>query len=180
MRLELKDIKEGILEQEYSCSPDEFPELVTLAEEGGPQYHQPIMFRLRFQRIGQLVEVDGTLDATVRLKCGRCLEEFEQTVSETFSLTFTPQPDAMECDDEMELADEDLGLINYKDEILELHGPLQEQLILAIPISPLCGNKCQGLCPECGVNLNEQKCHCVRKVFNNKFTQLAGLDFTKK
>ena len=177
MRLELKDIKGDGLEQAFSCTLPDFPELAALVAEGGPVFEGALTFELRFQRTGQFVEVDGHLEALVGLKCGRCLQGFEQPLSEFFSLTFIPQVDESECDEEVELEGEELGLIPYQDDIIELHDPLQEQLLMAIPIRPLCAESCCGLCPECGNNLNIDTCDCARKPFNNKFTALAGMNF---
>ena len=179
MYLELKDIKGEELEQVYTCTLSDFPDLVALAEEGGPVFDEPLNFRLRFQRTGQLVEVDGSFSATVDLKCGRCLQEFKQPLAESFALTFVPQSADVESDEEVELEAEELGLIPYVEETLKLRDPLQEQLLMAIPISPLCHESCRGLCPECGNNQNVEACDCMRKPFNNKFTALAGMKFKK-
>ncbi len=179
MRLELKDIKGDGLEQAYTCTLSDFPDLVALAEEGGPVFDEPLSFALRFQRTGQFVEVDGRFDAVVGLKCGRCLQDFKQSLAEAFTLTFVPHRDDVEIDEEIELETEELGLIPYSEETLELRDPLQEQLLMAIPISPLCAESCQGLCPECGGNRNRQACDCTRKPFNNKFTALTGMNFRK-
>ncbi|MEA3363901.1 MAG: DUF177 domain-containing protein [Thermodesulfobacteriota bacterium] len=177
MRLELKDIKGGVLEQEYSCTLSDFPDLIAIAEDGGSRFSEPLEFQLRLQRTGQFVEVDGCLNATVGLQCGRCLQSFEQSLSESFVLTFSPLCDEDQVAEEVELEAEELGLIVYEDDLLELQEPLQEQLLMAIPINPLCTTSCQGLCPECGENLNVTRCDCVKKPFNNKFTALADIEF---
>ncbi|MDX2481679.1 MAG: DUF177 domain-containing protein [Desulfuromusa sp.] len=179
MRLELKDIKRGALEQDYSCSLIEFPDLIEIAEDGGPKFSEPLTFHLRFQRSGQFVEVDACLGAVVVLQCGRCLQGFEQSLTESFTLTFVPQLKRSETEEEVELEADELGLIVYEDEILELQEALQEQLLLAVPISPTCNASCRGLCPTCGINLNVEKCDCDRRPFNNKFTVLAKIDFKK-
>ena len=179
MQLELKDIKGGKLEQEYSCCLTDFPELNLLAKDGGPRFSEPLVFNLRLQKTGKFVEVDGHLDAVVSLNCGRCLQSFDQSLSESFSVTFVPRQKENETDEDIELKADELGLVAYNDETLELGDTLQEQLLLAVPISPLCQQDCKGLCPECGTNLNIETCHCSRKPFNNKFTALAGMEFKK-
>ncbi|MEA3544802.1 MAG: DUF177 domain-containing protein [Thermodesulfobacteriota bacterium] len=180
MRLELKDIKGEGLEQGYSCSLSEFPDLSAIAEGGGPKFSEPLVFKLRLQRTGTFVEVDGCLDAVVTLKCGRCLQGFELPLSELFTLTFVPcLPGDNETEEEVELETGDLGLITYADEVLELQDPLQEQLLMAVPISPVCQSSCKGLCPECGTDLNVMRCGCVRTPFNSKFTVLANIDCKK-
>jgi len=176
MELELKAIRDNLLEQTLLCEPAEFPVLHQLQDEVG--FTAPIEFRLRFQKSGQLIEVEGGLTTSVRFACGRCLQQFEREISGDFAFTFTPfvaeEPESEE-DAEVELETDDLGLVFYRDETLELLHPLQDQLVMALPISPLCADKCQGLCPECGVNLNTEKCNCEKKVFNNKFSALADL-----
>ena len=180
MHLELKDIKGDGLEQVYTCALSDFPDLEAMVDEGGPVFNEPLIFKLRFQRTGQFVEVDGHFNAVVELKCGRCLQGFKQSLSEAFTLTFVPQSNDAESDEEeIELEAEELGLTPYSEETLKLRDPLQEQLLMAIPISPLCDKLCQGLCPECGGNRNNKACNCTRKPFNNKFTALAGMDFKK-
>ncbi len=179
MKIELKDIKAGVMDQEYSCSLIDFPDLQTLADDGGSKFYSPLVFKLRLQRTGKFVEVDGHFEALMNLKCGRCLQDFDYQVGESFTFTFVPQVEKDETEEEVELEATELGLTTYKDDILELQEPLQEQLLMAIPISPLCSTACQGLCPECGVNLNVTKCDCVGKPFNNKFTVLADMSFKK-
>jgi uncharacterized protein len=179
MRLELKDIKGGVLEQDYSCTLNDFPDLIALAEEGGPQFEEPIAFHLRLQRTGQMVEVDGRVSATLQLSCGRCLKRFKQKVSDTFALTFSPLTEESPTEDEIELESEELGLIVYHDDILDLRGPLQEQLLMTIPISPVCDAGCPGLCHECGADLNIAQCGCKKKIFNNKFSVLADISLDK-
>jgi uncharacterized protein len=179
VQLELKDIKGGELEQEYSCSLVDFPELNLFTEDGGPRFREPMVFKLRLQQTGKFVEVDGHLDAVVALSCGRCLQDFDLSLSESFSVTFVPRRKDNETDEEVELEADELGLVSYDDETLELRDTLQEQLLMAVPISPLCKKTCKGLCPECGTNLNIETCNCTRKPFNNKFTALAAMEFKK-
>ncbi|MBN1957198.1 MAG: DUF177 domain-containing protein, partial [Desulfuromonadales bacterium] len=175
MRLELKDIKGGVLEQDYSCTLADFPDVGALAVQDGPRFEEPIVFRLRFQRTGQIVEVDGRLSAFLQLHCARCLKPFRQEVSELFSVTFSPHAEDMCNEDDIELEADELGLVGYQDEILDLAGPLQEQLLMAIPIRPLCDVNCPGLCHECGADLNVSPCDCEKKPFNNKFSVLADV-----
>ena len=179
MRLELKDIKDGILKQQLSFAADEFPVLREMMQHDEAQFSQPISFELRLQKSGQLIEVDGRLSTSVDLSCGRCLQSYEKRLRGDFAFTFTPYvPDEASSEDaevEVELDTDELGLVYYKDETLDLLTPLQDQLVMALPISPVCQDDCQGLCSECGCNLNTDSCDCVKKPFNSKFSALAGL-----
>ncbi|HEX9136023.1 MAG TPA: DUF177 domain-containing protein, partial [Nitrospirota bacterium] len=39
---------------------------------------------------------------------------------------------------------------------------VKEQLLISIPMVPLHGPDCKGLCPVCGTNLNEAACSCQK------------------
>ncbi len=179
MRLELKEIIDGVLEREYCCSATDFQVLAELAAAEDIHFNDPLVFSLRLQKTGQIVEVDGTLAASAGVKCGRCLQPFVQQIAANFSLTFTPLVVQEETAEEIELDADELGLIYYRGETLELLDPLQEQIVMSIPIGPLCANGCLGLCPECGCDLNTTRCDCVKQPFNNKFGALADLKVDK-
>jgi uncharacterized protein len=183
LRLELKDIKDGNLSQQLSYKVADFPVLLEMQQRGEVSFVAPIDFQLRFQKSGQLVEVDGQLATTVKLGCGRCLQDYRVELTGEFAFTYTPyvaeELDPADQEVEVELETDELGLVYYKDETLELQQPLQDQLVMALPISPLCADTCKGLCSECGCNLNVDSCRCEKKIFNNKFSALAGLKIDK-
>ena len=177
MRLELKDISDSGLVQEYTCSLEEFPLLLELQNQEEFHFVGPIAFRLRLQRVGQIVEIDGFFTASLAITCGHCLQGFQLPLAGDFALTYTPlSPDtSAELPEELELDADELGLVYYKNDTLELLQPLQEQVLMAVPMSPVCSENCKGLCPECGCDLNKKSCHCEKKAFNNRFSALAGL-----
>jgi uncharacterized protein len=175
VQLELKHIKGGQLEQDYTCAARDFPELQELASTGDSAYRDPICLRLRFTQSGRMVEVAGHIRATLDLTCGCCLGVFEYELAEDFALTFVPEMEPADPALEQELEPDELGLIPYSEDRLELLIPVQEQLLLVVPMHPLCSAECRGLCPVCGVDLNTINCRCEKKVFNNKFESLARL-----
>lgn len=175
MRVELKHIKGGLLEQEYTCDPADFPDLVNPAVQGDVGYQGPISVRLRFRQSARMVEVDGCLEATLTLVCGRCLTTFEYELVEPVAMTFVPEAEEDEAAEEREIDQLELGMIPYRDDCLELLIPLQEQLLMAVPIRALCSSDCKGLCPECGADGNLAACGCEKKLFNSKFGVLAKL-----
>ena len=175
MQLELKYIKGRQLEQDYSFNAGDFPELGVLAGTGGSAYRSPINLRLRFVPSGRMIEVTGHIKAILDLTCGSCLGTFEYELTEDFALTFVPEVAQTELVPEQELEPDELGLIPYRDDRLELLLPVQEQLLMAVPMHPLCAVNCRGLCPHCGVDLNTTPCSCEKKVFNSKFGVLAQI-----
>ena len=49
----------------------------------------------------------------------------------------------------------------YQGDRLDLGEVVREQVLLGLPLKPLCREDCQGLCPRCGKNRNAGPCGCT-------------------
>ena len=91
----------------------------------------------------------AAFNASVSAACVRCLDPFSQPLSIEFTELYTFPSRAQE-DTELIVPAE--GKINF--------APLlREYMLLAMPINPVCRESCQGICHECGINLNKGKCN---------------------
>lgn len=102
--------------------------------------------RMSRTREGILMQVRA--ETEVLTLCVRCLSEiFLPVEAEYEDLYQFPSRHREETD-----------LILPNDGYLDLRLVYREYLILSIPIKGLCRSVCQGLCAECGANLNETTC----------------------
>jgi uncharacterized protein len=112
---------------------------------------------------GTTVHIRGHLTGTAEIDCARCLERYPVALGQELDLFYMPrvvgQPDAQE--EEVELSDRDVVVGYYDGDRLDLGEVLREQVLLALPLKPLCREDCRGLCPRCGQNLNAAPCGCV-------------------
>jgi hypothetical protein len=97
---------------------------------------------------GVHLRVEGTVGTTGVYTCGRCLTPVEIERKEALSEVYGT---------EAELPDD---VSPYNGEYIDLTETVRELLILSEPMKVLCRSDCAGLCPECGVNLNEGACSC--------------------
>lgn len=95
---------------------------------------------------GLLVQVKVEADMTA--ECGRCLVEFPQHLVTDFTELYAFTPNSMT----------DSGLILPENGKINLTPILRDEMLLAMPINPVCKPDCRGLCPVCGENLNETNC----------------------
>jgi len=108
---------------------------------------------VRINRTPRGLLVDGKFTAKVAGECVRCLDEFMQPLETEFQELFAYH--SRHTKDAEYYVPED-GYIDL--------GPLvYENLIVDIPIKPLCKPDCKGLCIECGANLNTTTCEHVEK-----------------
>jgi hypothetical protein len=82
---------------------------------------------------------------------------------------------------EVETENEEIESYSIFDDQFNLAEMLREQLILSVPIQPLCGEQCQGLCQVCGQDLNVRQCGCELQTIESPFTILRDkLKFAPK
>ena len=110
-------------------------------------------------RQGRVFFVDGTLRTTLQLTCSRCAGEFSYPVNTSFYCQEHPfsSPDS---DMETALHKGDMDIDHYAGDEVELNNIFREQVILSMPMHPVCKRDCRGLCPKCGQNLNITNCEC--------------------
>ena len=130
--------------------------------------------------------VRGTLEGEVVLPCSRCAEDSVTAIKARFE-DFESMPgmgDDDESDETVAAAEmEDItdGRIVFEDNspLLDLAAICWEELMLALPVTPLCRKDCKGLCAGCGVNLNEGMCACTEEEGDPRMAALRGLTLHK-
>lgn len=179
MKIRPDQLKDGDLRLELEERPETFAVLAKMVKDGVCEFTAPLKAALRARQIGDMVQVDGRISTAVRLNCGRCLQSFEMPLVSAFELTYTPGETEPEHSDryteELELTTEDMGLVCFTGEEINLKNEIQEQTVLAFPFRALCRPDCRGLCPTCGVDLNNGTCQCDRPPPDSKFAALKNL-----
>ena len=123
-------------------------------------------------RAGARVRVAGSVNATVEVDCDRCLKPLSVAVDQSFDLLYVPP---LGTDEEHELGEDDLSIAFYQDDVIDFDDLVREQIELALPMARLCGDDCQGLCPECGANLNDTDCACKAEQVDSRWAMLKEL-----
>jgi uncharacterized protein len=175
MRIRLEQLKQGDLELEFKEDAKNFAVLSDLIRESEIRFASPVEIRLKAFLRNRLVEVEGRLRTSIRQNCSRCLKDFDSELQTDFVLTYTNEtPDTDELK-ETELQAEELGLIHFSGDEIDLQDGVREQIVMAVPMQPLCDENCRGLCPRCGADRNETECNCDPLGPNRPFSVLKQL-----
>ena len=118
----------------------------------------PLQVSLSYYRAGSEIFINGTLFAATSAACSRCAEDFDLPTHRSFRYVLAPK--VMSDDSDFALKAEDLEFSFYQGDEVDLAPLIREQALLALAERPLCRQDCRGLCPQCGVNLNESDCGC--------------------
>lgn len=111
--------------------------------------------RLSTSATGQVL-ARGTISTATRHECKRCLVEVVRPMELDVTLLWSP-PDELGDDDG---TDPDVRVLRSTDRELDLGSALREEVLLAVPRFAVCSRECKGLCPQCGINRNEESCPC--------------------
>ncbi len=138
---------------------------------------------LELQKSGVDVFVRGAMTGEVTMACSRCLAPTPIDLTTDYAVTFVPAG-AAAAGSELVDADEDLeagtppesDLRPYTNEEIDLEETVREELLLALPIAPLCKESCKGLCSRCGADRNLGACGCpAESVEEHPFATLKNL-----
>jgi uncharacterized protein len=132
----------------------------------------PMRGRVQFTRVGTGILVTGKLETLVELECGRCLSPVEGPVAFEIEEEFRPTVDIVTGVFLPRESDQDEATLIDEQHILDLGEVIRQDLVLALPASPVCSPVCRGLCPHCGQNLNEAICDCENEVVDPRWAAL--------
>ena len=131
------------------------------------KFISPVTLNGRIKNIGGKLWLELDAHTDYEGECARCLADTVQSldfeVSEVFSKT--------ELDDE----NDDVIILNSNE--IDLKEIVEQALCCALPITCLCSEDCQGLCPVCGCNLNTDSCSCETDDIDPRLAALK--DFLK-
>lgn len=120
---------------------------------------------VRVTRATQGLLVQTEMHAEIIAECVRCLTDFSQPLDIDFTELYAFNRNSVT----------ESGLLVPENGKIDLEPFIRDEMLLAIPISPLCSSDCKGLCPICGQNLNEGSCHHEEETFDTRLSVLRTL-----
>lgn len=125
----------------------------------------PLNGKFRATRTGEGIYISGKFDTDIDIECIRCLEAATIPLSgEVKELYYYPPS----------LAPEEEYKVG-EDGNIDLGPVIREVAIMEIPMQPICEEECEGLCPECGTNLNLERCDCEIDDVDPRLAELRKL-----
>lgn len=119
--------------------------------------------------------VSGDLHTSVELSCSRCLDLFAMPVHINFQEEFRPSIDIVTgAKIPVAEGDEVETRIDIH-HILDLNEVIRQNLVLSLPMFPICRSKCKGLCQKCGQNWNVGSCECTLDELDPRLAVLKQL-----
>ena len=126
-----------------SAASSEDHEATATSEDG--------VLEVRASKSGPDVVVHGTLDVTVNVPCARCLEPFDTEIHSDISVLYVPGSKMKDAgptgEVEYTLEDAEADTLPFDGETVVLDDLVRDELLLGIPMIPLCSEACPGMSP---------------------------------
>jgi len=123
-----------------------------------------ITLEVKLESVVEGVYVSGTATVDLAGECSRCLVEVEESLDlDLQELYCYPDKDA----------EEDAPLV--VDELIDLEPLIRDAVVLDLPFTPLCRDDCEGLCTDCGANLNDDPDHSHGEKIDPRWGKLLDL-----
>jgi uncharacterized protein len=123
----------------------------------------PVLFELLVKKQEDSIRIAGPVKSTVIMTCSRCLEEFSCSIDTYLDIKLAPKglvPQATEA----ELRQDDMDIYYYDGDEIDLDPFIYDEVLLNVPVRPLCREDCAGICHSCGKNRNVEPCSCRQPV----------------
>ncbi len=108
----------------------------------------PVRIDVVLESIREGILVSGPLSGRIAYRCARCLKAFDRDFRLEVEELFAYEPGQEEDD------------YPISDGHIDLEQMVRDNVVLAMPFSPLCRDDCLGLCPRCGGDRNLGECAC--------------------
>jgi len=114
----------------------------------------PVVVTGEVRNTAGMLVLQFTADSVLKSVCDRCLKPFDN-------------PKSVRCEymlaEKLENGEKD-NIILLDNGIVDVGNLARTEFILEMDTKTLCSEDCKGICPGCGVNLNQGNCVCQKKV----------------
>jgi uncharacterized protein len=123
----------------------------------------------RLEPVGEGYLLRGNLCGELTAPCARCLEPAPVQIEAPMAVTFVERDEPEESDDE----DAQDDIVSFQHGVIDIGLPIRDEILLNVPMSPICRPDCAGICPVCGRNRNLTPCGCEKQPLET--SKLGGL-----
>jgi uncharacterized protein len=148
MKLNRSELQSGIDNKLFEIAVDNFNfNDLEFSEE-------KIQIFVSSEAIDSDIRIKGKLLISFFSTCDRCLKQFRNLRSVPYEFVIS-NSDKVNRKQRL-----DVVVIPASADIIDLIPTFRELIYIEIPMKNICTETCQGLCPNCGINVNDEQCEC--------------------
>ncbi len=175
MKIKIDDIPEDGLHLSFSGDEDFLAEAISAIPKSQDVTVDPhIRGKIELFRSDESVSLSGTVLGSIDLICSRCLFHFNLEKELNLDLKLRGGDIDGEFREAAEKEEQDTIFLDGAE--LDPAEIILQEILLEIPMKPLCREDCAGLCPKCGALKGSPECKCSdEKPMDPRWEVLARL-----
>jgi uncharacterized protein len=147
MKIQIGGLSEGIHQYTFVVAASEL--------NAGDQFGGDVHVDATLDKSSTQILLTARIETLASFECDRCLSPFQKKLVSSYTMLYVA-----EGIDTGHLDPAELQVVPNGMHIIDLREDVRQNMILALPFKNICNETCKGLCPTCGVNLNETSCNC--------------------
>ncbi|WP_129409883.1 YceD family protein [Marinitoga lauensis] len=118
----------------------------------------PVDIEFEIEKNSEGFILRGKVETIVELVCSRCLKKYNEKIKGEIEAYYINKRffDLYTKSEKLESLD---NIIFFSENKVDITDRIIESILMEIPDKPLCKKDCKGLCPICGIDLNENPDH---------------------
>jgi uncharacterized protein len=156
MKIKIKDIlnsEKGFINISFNDSVEGLDNLINDFVLNGNVVFNGVVRKIK----DDVLKLSGKMKFEYDSNCYRCLKNIHKNIEVEIEENLF---------DGKGLANKDDSFV-YEGDYLVIDDILRNYIVLSLPMKLVCYENCEGLCPVCGKNLNEEMCVCTEKDYIN-------------
>ncbi|MBL7684955.1 MAG: DUF177 domain-containing protein [Deltaproteobacteria bacterium] len=185
MIIKVDHLSDEGLEKDFTEKDDWVPEKLHFVLQEKYLAQDPVKGHFSLQKTMENLLLRADIQLVIHAICDRCTNEYQYEMKMHCDRLLTPlssiEMNVPKEEQELELSQEDLDFSAFKGNEIDVGEIIAEQVLLDLPIHYYCKPSCKGLCSHCGINLNDQTCHCRQQdLAESPFSVLKDWKSSKK
>jgi uncharacterized protein len=168
IRIDISEIPEGHSHLSLTCDPADLE-----ADLDEVRLASDVDLELDVSRNGDEMLFRGTARTRAEVECARCLKAFLMGLEA--ALEFWCILSGKTAGDEQVPERDNVVEAAADATSIDVTDMVRSELLVLLPLKTLCRADCRGLCPVCGVDLNESTCSCSTEITDSRWDALKKL-----
>lgn len=133
------------------------------------EFLEPAQLVLVLTNVGNsAINVEGEVQVALKVPCSRCLQDVVLTLNLPFNETYYAKNQPAHSGQTEEW-------VAYSGDNIDITREVLAAVLMNLPMRFICSEQCRGLCPMCGVDLNQEQCNCVQQELDPRLAKLQEL-----
>lgn len=124
---------------------------------------------LEMDKSAHQIHLRVLLEVKAELSCDKCTKSYQEDVPVEFEMVY------LFGEEPVDDVEPNVVYLPYTADSIDISDEIYDFAYLSVPMRKVCEEACKGLCPHCGIDLNEGNCDCTDDSVDPRWEPLLKL-----